>query len=350
MHRRIADQSVGKWSVGFIWDQPTEGAAMTVESGFDTMQAAVNVPPDDLREARRRRDLFRSALESFEDVIEVRPSGSLARGTHKNPVNDVDLVVVFRESDHEDWGVQGTSALVALQHLRDQANEKLGSKGSGEVRHTRIRNHSVKCFLDDPDDTAGFTVDLTPAFAREGTSILIPEQLNEKWVMSDPGFLIKRVAERHAEWNEFAKLVRVLKRWNTDHGQRMKSLTTEVLALHLLPKGERPQSLASFFAAAQEAVWRPIVDPSGFCGEIEPNLDREAASAELAKAADLAARAVAAQSRDEGRTAQCLWAKLFGEVYPEPFGGCGSLISTTASGAAAVAAVPKRRVVDSPQG
>jgi hypothetical protein len=318
--------------------------AVSIGSGFDTLQTNVNVPPGPLGEARRRRDLFKTHLVREKDVIEVRPSGSLARGTHKDPVNDVDVVVVFDEGEHPDWNQPGQSAEEALEHVRAAVKSRLSTDGTGDVRHTLLRNHSVKCFLDDPDDPDAFTVDVAPALERSERGIWIPEQVNRRWIPSDPQFLIDAVAKRHANWNEFARLVRVLKRWNTDHGNQMKSLTVEVLALDHLPVGSRQQALASFFAAAQDAVWYPIEDPAGLCGPIQPDLDQAAASEALSTAADLAARAVEAEANNETRRAQCLWSKVFGDIYPEPYGGCGAGTSSI------IAPVPKRRVVDSPQG
>ncbi len=317
---------------------------MSVESGFDTMQAAVNVDPDDLGEARRRRNVFRDELVKETDVVEVRPSGSLARGTHKDPVNDVDLVVVFDSTAHPSWNQPGSSAEAALEHLRCAVTRRLGASGINDVRMTRIHNHSVKCFLDDPGDPDAFTVDVTSALIRDAGGIYIPEAKNRRWIASDPQYLIDLVAARHAHWNEFARLVRVLKRWNSDHGAHMKSLTVEVLALDHLPVGTRPNAVAAFFAAAQDAVWDPVEDPAGLCGLIDPDMDRAAASAALAKAADLAARAVEAAANGEKRNAQCLWRQVLGDIFPEPYGGCGGV------GGAVVAPIPKRRVVDSPQG
>lgn len=316
---------------------------MSVDSGFNTMQSTVNVDDDDLKEARRRRDLFRTHLVKEPDVVEVRPSGSLARGTHKDPVNDVDLVVVFDAAAHPDWNHPGGSADDALAHLQDAVRRRLGSNGTGDVRLTKPRNHSVKCFLDDPGDENGFTVDATPALTRPEGGFWIPESRSADWVASDPQYLIDEVAKRHAAWNEFARLVRVLKRWNADHGEHMKSLSVEVLALDLLPVASRQNAVASFFAAAQDAVWDPIVDPAGLCGPIQPDLDVRAASDALAKAADLAARAVEAEANGEKQNSQCLWRKVFGDIFPEPYGGCGGSVG-------APVVVPKRQVVDSPQG
>jgi Second Messenger Oligonucleotide or Dinucleotide Synthetase domain len=321
---------------------------VSVTTGFDELQQAVDATIEAVNEARRRRDVFGSALPTSDDVHEVHPSGSLARGTHKDPIHDVDLVTVFDEAAHSAWGSDGPSAGEALEHTRQLVNELLGPDGDAgeEVRLTRLQNHAVKCFLDDPDTEGAFTVDVTPALPRSEGGILIPERHNRRWIASDPQHLIERVAERHEAWNQFAKLVRVLKRWNADHGSVMKSLVVEVLALDHLHESERPEALARFFAGAANVIWQPVSDPAGLCGEIQPDLDRAKANGLLADAADRAWRAVDAEGRGESRRAMCLWREVFGSIFPEPFGGCDQ-------GTAAVAvpaAVPRRRVVDAPQG
>jgi Second Messenger Oligonucleotide or Dinucleotide Synthetase domain len=331
---------------------------MSVATGFDDLQSAANASNEAVQEARRRRDVFREALGGAADVIEVMPTGSFARGTHKDPIHDVDLVAVYDPGAHPGWGAAGGSAKEALEYTRDLIKECLGSSGtvSEEVRLTRLNHHSVKCFLDDPEDTDPFTVDVTPSYRRPEGGLWIPEQNNEQWVPSDPEYLNGLVAGRHAEWNQFARLVRVLKLWNANHGKVMKSLVVEVLALDLLPVAERPEALSQFFTAAQDAVWSPVCDPAGLCGEIQKDLDRNKAHEVLAEAAELAWRAVDAAGRGETATAMCLWHQVFGDVYPEPTGGCsGSGAAVVGAAAAAVASAkgwsrPKRPIRDAPQG
>lgn len=316
---------------------------MSIESGLDDVQAEADADIEDVREARRRRDLFKTALLPCSDVDEVRVSGSLARGTHKDPIHDVDLVCVFAASDHTDWGGPGDSAEASLEYTQGLI-AKLGSSGAGVVRLTRLQNHSVKCFLDDPEDPDAFTVDVTPALVHAERGILIPERRKKDWVQSDPQFLIDLVAERHGAWNQFAKLVRVLKRWNSDHGEHLKSLVVEVLALDHLQEGDRPQAIAGYFTGAADAVWYPIVDPADLCGEIQPDLDKAAAHASLSDAAEHAARAVECAARKESAQAMCHWREVFGDIYPEPPGGCDN------RGIAVIPATPKRRVAQSEQG
>lgn len=323
---------------------------MGVEDGFDQLQGIVDVPPDVMREARRRRGFFKSSLEKADDVLELFASGSLARGTHKDPLHDVDVVCVFDPDKHEDWGSAGGSADTSLDRTSELINAALGTGGSDgeEVRLTRKQNHAVKCFLDDPEDEDPFTVDVTPALRHSDGGILIPERESSCWIRSDPEYLMALVDERHSGWRQFAKLVRVLKRWNTDNGALMKSLVIEVLALDHLPEADRPDALARFFTAASVAIMSPVVDPAGLCGEIQSDLDRATARELFSKASDKAWRAVDAAKREEEDWAMCIWREVFGDIFPEPPGGCAkakgaiALITTTGR--------PKRPVVDAPQG
>jgi hypothetical protein len=50
---------------------------MSVESGFDDLQKLANASSGASTEARRRRDVFMSALLKAADVIDVFPSGTL---------------------------------------------------------------------------------------------------------------------------------------------------------------------------------------------------------------------------------------------------------------------------------
>ena len=68
---------------------------MKVNTAFNTYQTTVNADPEQVREAKARRDLFRDAFEPEDDIVEVRPSGSLARGTQHDPIKDVDTILVY---------------------------------------------------------------------------------------------------------------------------------------------------------------------------------------------------------------------------------------------------------------
>jgi hypothetical protein len=326
---------------------------MDISKAFDDLQTAVNASPESVKEARRRRDLFRNAFGGDEDVTEGVPSGSLARGSQKDPIHDVDVIIVFDPDAHSDWGTPGPSAGAALDHVQSRVHDLLGETDgtfAKEVRLAQPRNHSVKCWLDDPEVEGAFTVDVTPALRQEGQTLLIPEKNSSRWIETAPEYLVQLVADRHSSWNRFVPLVRDLKRWGADQKTDIKSLLLEVLALDHLPEAERPQALAQFFAAAANAVLLPVEDPAGLCGEIQPDLDRTAAAQHLTKAAEASWRAVEAEGRGDTDRAACLWRTVFGDIFPEPRGGCGNGAALAAGAAATVIARPRRRVRDAPQG
>lgn len=296
--------------------------SMNVEAAFTQYQKSVNADIEQVRKARRRRDLFKSAFLSEPDVVEVIPSGALARGTQRKPIHDVDTIIVFNGDDHPEWGQPGESAADALSYVGGRVNDLLGATNGTKAQAVRLalpRNHAVKCFLDDPEDPDAFTVDAMPALRRDGM-LLIPEKLSHKWIPADPEYLIAQVAQAHRTWKFFAPVVRDLKDWAAPllSNPKVKSLFMEVLALECLPlEGERAQALARFFTAAAAYVRSHTVqDPARVCGPIQADLDVEALAEHLDTAASTAADAVEAEARGAITTATTLWQKILGPGFP----------------------------------
>lgn len=321
---------------------------MSVLDTFKDFQKVVNADIAYVREARARRDLFRDAFLSEDDVVEVVPSGSLARGTHKDPIHDVDVIVVFDADDHPEWGSPGPSAADALDYVRGRVNSLLGvTNGTHEqaVRLARWRNHAVKCFLDDPEDPNAFTVDAMPALRSDG-KLLIPEAQSKDWVYCNPELLINLTAGKHAEWDKFAGTVRMLKWWSTEQNFKVKSLVMEVLALDFLPTDmSQPAAIKSFFikAAYHIEAGNEVVDPAGLCGPIQRDLDYTELTDALRDAADNATKAFQAQANNNINAAITHWRNVFGESFPEPPNSSGNTVP-------AVVPVTPRQVKDTPQG
>ncbi|MGH3652248.1 SMODS domain-containing nucleotidyltransferase [Glutamicibacter sp.] len=321
---------------------------MNVAEAFNAFQKVVNADSENVREARIRRDLFAGAFEAEQDVKEVVPSGSFARGTHKDPIHDVDVIIIFNEDDHPDWGSPGESASDALNHTRERVNALLGAtNGTYEkaVRLARWRNHAVKCFLDDPNDPDAFTVDAMPALRREG-KLLIPEAISKDWVFCDPEYLIAEVATRQNEWNDFTETVRMLKWWASVQEIKIKSLVTEVLSLDCLPtNSNQPSAINQFFVSAsyQIAGGNEVHDPAGLCGPIQPDLDYSQFSDCLQSARENTIKAVRAQINNDSTNAIKYWGEVFGDDFPKPPKSRGGLAPAT------LPATP-RLVKDTPQG
>lgn len=327
---------------------------MKVNTAFDSYQATVNAPPEKMTEARRRRDLLAAAFGDETDT--VRPSGSLARGTQHDPIKDVDTLLVFDAADFPDWGQPGESAQDALDHVAARIKDLLGKDGThaaGEVRLIKTRNHSVKCFLDDPDADDPFTVDATPALRQADGTLLIPESRSSDWILTDPGRLIDDALAAHAEGRIYAPMVRVVKRWRRRTDVDVKSLYMELLAYECMPKtGSRQDALAAFFTAAALRVFDPVCDPAGLCGPVQPDVDAVALSAALSEAAAVANAAVQHEGWGEENVAVAKWGEIFGPDFPKADGGSGGTGTGGGGGLGGLggaAAVPGVGVVDVPE-
>ncbi|QXV57788.1 hypothetical protein [Amycolatopsis sp. TNS106] len=296
---------------------------MGIEGAFDAYQKTVDADPDQVKLARDRRDAFKAALRDT-DVDDVWGSGSLRRATQLKPVHDVDLVVEFSREAYPDWGQPGDSSEAALDLVHDRVKAALGDPGGSEeewVRRADPRDRAVKCFLDDPDDPDGFTVDVMPALRQDDDTLLIPGKGHACWIVADPEYLIERVEKRQQAWSYYRPLVRVLKQWRrgVSADKPVKSLVIEVLALECLPAGPtRSSALSSFFTSAAFRVNEPIEDPAGHCGPIQPDLDVDALRDACEEARELAAAAMTAEDNDDFDEAKRLWRTILGADFPAP--------------------------------
>lgn len=349
---------------------------MTPETAFKRFETTVNADPDQLTEARLRRDAFVDALNSEEVVERARAIGSLARKTQKAPLNDVDILMVYDASERPSWGsdaINGTSA-EALEETATRIKNLFGPGGSKvhllnpdgsddlTVRLIHRKRHSVKCFLDQAGEEDAFTVDVVPAISNSYVGLWIPERnIDDEgagtWIRSNPESLIDAVKDRQDRWNHWIPSVRALKYWNDESKAGMTSLYIEILALSALPTNEfRPQALQRFFQSAEWEVSADLSDPAGLCGAIQSDLDVDHARNCLSEAAELARKAVIAEADSRADDAVCAWRAIFGTEFPEPPSGCnGTVAAVVTAGVAAttVAARPRpapRRVRDSPQG
>jgi hypothetical protein len=257
---------------------------------------------------RWRRSAVIDALRGYPDVAEAIPSGSLARGTRPEHVHNVDLIVVFDQAKHADWG-GGGSALAALEHLQTALRgvRKAGSgRLPGLVYDTQLRNHGVKCSLDLSLGPYGLiipgapAVDVMPA-VRAGSHLRVPERSSDRWLDVDLEPVMGVLAAQQREWSNFDQVVRMIKDWAQHSGLRMNSLAVEVLVLTYLPRPALFESMSCsdaidrFFEAASRAHITRLADPVGRSGEIDPHMDYAALRKALARSAGLAGQAVEAE-------------------------------------------------------
>lgn len=307
------------------------GFDSAIEQEFHAFARQLETDPLMVLLAKWRRATVIDALKNRPDVLEIIPSGSLARGTHLGRIHDVDLIVVFDERMHPDWNGDG-SARMALEHVQAMVGETLQGGPFSLVHDTEPRNHVVKANLDPswgPLDVlvpSAPPIDVMPAF-RQGSHLRVPERLSDRWIDVDPEHLMRMVAVRQREWSNFDQVVRMIKDWADHHELGMNRLAVEVMVLTYLPRPglfetmSCSDAVARFFEAASRADITELVDPAGRCGQIDPNLNYRKLREELKRSAKLARLAVAAErdwenrhsARDGVTHPSVYWQQIFGE-------------------------------------
>ena len=293
--------------------------------------------------AKWRRDAFIHALQQLPDVVEVIPTGSLARGTQIGPVHDVDLIVVFDGDAHPDYGSGSESAHAAMTHLQGEIMQQMHPWRGNEpslLKETEIRSHVVTCLGVSTGPFEGLVpsappVDVMPA-ARHGSHLRVPELrkdvsnwLGKDWIDIDPEKFMHLVEQREREWKYFKAVIKLVKAWAEHNGLKMKTMAIEVMVLKYCP---RPglfetltvgEALARFFEAAAKAHITSLKDPAGWCGEIDPGMNYAALRRALGEAAGLSRQAIDAERAiADGHAAinvpdpDVLWRKLFGRKFP----------------------------------
>jgi Nucleotidyltransferase domain len=323
---------------------------MESDDGFDAFGKEIKSDPFGVLLAKWQRDSFIRKLESLPDVIEVIPSGSLARGTHIGPVHDVDLIVVFDKSAHSDFGSGPESAQTAMTYLENKLLELLHPLSGTEVliKGTEQRTHVVKC---DGGSTGPFAeiiptappVDVMAAVREKpymlGKSpLLVPElgrvsalggARESKWVDVDPETFMRQVEQRQREWKYFTEVVRMVKAWAKHEKLDIKSVAIEAMVLLYCPRPRmfetlsRGEALARFFDAAGKKL-TTLWDPAGL-REIDPGMNYGKLKRKLTDAAGLAREAMDAeyswknrfQLMQDATHPDVCWRKLFGKEYPQ---------------------------------
>lgn len=306
---------------------------MRVDDAFNEFDKTI--APDWLQVAVAKRRLahFTRILAQAGDGIEVKASGSWARGTSLGPIHDVDLVLILPKEQRTAWDAGSGSAAAALHHVAKLIEARLGEHfGLPYVWRTEVRNHVVKCYLDSRMATEypswrGFAVEVMPAF-RDGSTLRVPERRDDRWRTVNPGYLATQTKRRQWEWRHYKATVRLLKHWCRQHPELgISSLAIEVLALKCLPRRpsirgmSRAEVLRRFFIAAAAEVMKGARDPAGLCGDVCPQMKRRKARRAFLKAADLIAAAIEWEKSDhpDGHDI-AIWflRKVFGKRFPKP--------------------------------
>lgn len=212
-----------------LLDVPTRTS--TVEHALNEARSRIQVTPEELAEARRRRDALAAALKR-EFGGRTYVNGSIAHGDALNPLTDVDLGIVIPDPDElYGPGLRGPGALQerAADAIRRDLKEEYPKL---RVEHLN-RRRSILVRFGDPvtPGQADFTADVITAIDnRTGAGLYIPNY--RTWDRSHPERHTEMVKQANAVTRStFARGTRLMKHWNRKHDRPICSWNIKALAL-----------------------------------------------------------------------------------------------------------------------
>lgn len=292
----------------------------------------IQVHPDELAEAKRRRNAVAAALRkefsSGDDRARTYVNGSVAHGDALTPLVDVDLGVVVPDPDGE-YGPGKKGPLKLKERAADAVRRELKEE-FGDLRiEVKGRKRSVLIRFNEPmrpgwDD---FTADIIVGLDNpSGGGLYIPR--DSTWDRSDPEEHTDLVVDA-IERTEvtFARVVRLLKHWlrQFEHPP-LCSWHVKALALDSITK---PTSLLDglltwFRDAAAALDAGPTPDPAGVGPDIKTaDPDRKAVAHQLHAAADELAAAIQLEAEGWPALAHDKLADFFDDeaMLPRPDSG-----------------------------
>lgn len=226
----------------------------------------IEVTPEEIEEARRRREAISAALRREFPGSRVYFNGSLAHGDALTPLTDIDLGIVIAEAkDTHGPGKKGPRDLMdrAADAVRRELKRdfpKLTVKVEGCTRAVLVRfGDPVHAGEDD------FTADVICAIDNPGgQGLFIPKVPG--WSRSDPEAHTRMVREAIEDTRvAFAHIVRLLKHWNRRNGKPLVSWNIKALALACITTPTTQLAgLATWFTHAADELDKGLTeDPAG---------------------------------------------------------------------------------------
>lgn len=289
--------------------------ARTIVASFDGLKRNLEITGLQESSVSGRQQSVRAVLDAGLTVVGSFLTGSYSRQTMIAPLSeaDVDIFVVLNSKYYHNYNGQNGSQAGLL----DLVKRTLRSTYTRTPDISR-NGQAVTIRFDD------FTVDVVPAFNRQGGGFLIPNSRSQSWISTDPKKhveLISTANKTHA--GDFIPLVKMIKGWNRSSGRYFNSFHLEVMMLRVL-EGIRITDYSSgarfFFDKARALIPLKCPDPAGYGSDVGAYIGTqtqiEEATAKLQLAYERAVRAEDFARRGNIIDAVEMWRKVFGDYFP----------------------------------
>lgn len=281
----------------------------TVASSFERFHDNINLGGEHRDTANRRRDDIVAKLNKSFEIIDSFSTGSIPKYTALKSHADLDVIVVLDWHKH----IQGKRPASLLQ---DVSKCLVGWRTGG-----RKNGQAVTLYY-----TTWPNADIVPVsrvLYADGTlsHYLVPDSNTGTWIKSNPKKHAANVEAKSIVCGEnFRRIIKIIKHWNSIHGGYLQSYHIEVLAINVLngQLNDISLNLYNFFDKSLKLLQTPLWYDNGFAdnylnGTIRPEVCKRFTSA---ASKSLSAWYCTYSNINDQKPAIEIWRQLFGEKFP----------------------------------
>lgn len=195
---------------------------MTVSEAFETFKTELELPDRKQKEAADAQKEMRERVSIYLPIENSFLTGSYARHTKIDPLNDIDVFLV-RNKNRTGLSSDGSGIFpgVALDQVSD-AVARAYPRGAT----IKKQNRSVNVQL----TGLSFGFDLTPAWLRNPDGFWIPDTGSGGWIPSDPDLHAAMMTKANDQsGGKLKPLIKMVKHWSRNNYDRLCSFHIELI-------------------------------------------------------------------------------------------------------------------------
>lgn len=244
---------------------------MTVTEAFQTFKGELELPDRKQKQAASAQQDIRSRIASYLYVPDSLLTGSYARYTKINPLNDIDVLLV-RNRERVGLATDGNGILPnrALEEVSEALGKAyaLGATVKKQARSVNVQLRGLE-----------FGFDIIPAWLRQPDGYWIPDTESNGWLPTDPDAhaTMMTLANERCD-NKLKPLIKMIKHWSRNNYDLIRSFHIELICADVFSLDEIanfPVGVATILARAGAYIGRPIMDPIYGSSRVDKPLSRE---------------------------------------------------------------------------
>lgn len=283
--------------------------AYTVDSAFDAFYQAINLTGNHRETANSRKERIVELLKNDFQILDAFSTGSIPKYTALKGRADLDVIVVLHYGKH----IEGKSPAQLLASVRTAL--------SGYTTSVRRNGQAVTLTFKTWPNVDIVPVSRTTNNNGSVSHYNVPDATRDTWIKSRPRKLAQDIENKSSECGEnFRRIIKMIKHWNSQHSSYLSSYHIEVLALNIFSGdlADTSWNVFQFFQSAYTLVTNSLWYELGFADDY---LDLNARAEALRRLETATSKARDAWyctcgGRADHKGAIEIWRQIFGGSFP----------------------------------